>query len=118
MSRELPEHSEEYELHHFLGTLLSDVLSMEKKLDIINAEYHIPVRDVMRKDVNIMCNLGEGIFERGMAQGIEVGIMNGIESVIVNMHKKGYPLGLIADAVEKDVKEVEAVIEKKSLVTS
>lgn len=110
VSKKLPEHSREYELHRLLGTLLSDVLSAEEKLDIINTEYNMPVKAGVRKDVNMMCNLSQGILERGIAQGIE--------GVIINMHKKGYPLEQIADAVEKDIEEVESVIRSKELVTT
>lgn len=110
VSIKLPEHSGEYELHRFLGALLSDVLSAEEKLDIINTEYNIPIKNDLRKDVDTMCNLSQGILERGIAQGIE--------GVIINMHKKNYPLELIADAVEKDIKEVEAVIRSKQPVIS
>lgn len=138
VSNELPGHNKQYELHRLLGALLSSVLSTEAKLDIISTEYNIPVKDSMRKDVNMMCNLSQGILERGIAQGIEIGKADGIEigkmdgikigkadgieigkeGVIINMHKKGYPSEQIAEIVEKDIGEIEVIIRGKALTTS
>ena len=36
-------------------------------------EYDISVEEKFRRDVNIMCNLSEGIEEKGMAKGIAKG---------------------------------------------
>ena len=48
-------------LHRLLLTLLSNTLEVSEKLDIIEKEYNIPVNEELREDVNVMCNLGEGI---------------------------------------------------------
>ena len=69
LARELPEHDETYELHRLLGALLSQELSVDEKLNIIGNEYNIPIEENMRKDVSAMCNLGEGIEEKGIAIG-------------------------------------------------
>ena len=45
-----------------------------------------------------MCNLGEGIEERV------------IERLILNMYKYGLSLEKIADIVEKDISEVQEII--------
>ena len=69
LSEELPGPEEGYELHRLLGALLSQKLTVEEKLTIMETEYHIPVEDNLRKDVNVMCNLGEGIEEKAIAIG-------------------------------------------------
>lgn len=79
ISGKLPEHNEEYELHRLLGALLSTELSMEEKFDIIETEYGIPMEEEFREEVRIMCNLSQGVLERGIEQGIERGIEQGIE---------------------------------------
>ena len=70
----------------------------------------------MRKDVNDMCNLSQGIKEAGIAEGREAGIAEGqqreIEKVILNMHKKGYSLEQIMDATDLEAAELETIIEK------
>ena len=65
-SNELPEHADKYELHRLLSTLLSMELSVNEKLSIMENEYNIPVDDRIREDV---CNLSQGILEKGEAKG-------------------------------------------------
>ncbi len=61
----------EYELHRLLGTLFSLELTVNEKLGIIETEYHIPMEDNIGKDVIGMCNLGQGVWEKGKAVGKE-----------------------------------------------
>lgn len=49
---------------------MSSELPKQDKLDIIK-EYKIPIKEDIREDVNIMCNLSEGVWEKGMKKGIE-----------------------------------------------
>ncbi len=83
-------------------------LSVNEKLEIMEKEYSIPLDDRIRGDVSAMCNLSQGIREKGRAE-IE-------EKIILNMHKKGYTSEQIAEIVEKSVREVEAVIQKREPV--
>ncbi len=68
-------------------------------------EYSIPVDDRIREDVIAMCNLSQGIREKGRAES-ETGF-------ILKMYRKGYALEQIAEIVEKSAEEVKAIIEKK-----
>lgn len=83
-------------------------LSVKEKLDIMEIEYHIPVDDRIREDVNTMCNLSQGILEKGKAIGEA--------KFIFKMYEKGYTLEQIADVAEKSVEEVRSVITKKNPV--
>ena len=104
VTNELPEHDEKYELHRLIGALLSDRLRENEKLDIIEKEYKIPLSNDFRKEVDTMCNLGQGIEDRV------------IERVVMNMRKIGYTSEEIAKAVEMTIKEVELIIKKNELV--
>ena len=104
VTNELPEHDEKYELHRLIGALLSDRLRENEKLDIIEKEYKIPLSNDFRKEVDTMCNLGQGIEDRA------------IERVVMNMRKIGYTSEEIAKAVEMTIKEVELIIKKNELV--
>lgn len=108
ISNELPAHDEKYELHRLLSALLSMELTVDEKIGIIKSEYDISVNDELRKDVSAMCNLSQGIREKGGAEREE--------KIILNMHRKGYTLAQIAECVEKSIDEVEAIIEKKEPV--
>ena len=56
-----------------------------------------------------MCNLSQGILERGEA----IGEARREARFIFNMYEKGYTLEQIADVAEKSIEEVRSVIEKK-----
>ncbi len=55
-----------------------------------------------------MCNLSQGIREKGRAEGEA--------RFILSMYKKGYSLEQIADVAGKSTEEVEAVIKGKEPV--
>ena len=142
LSNELPEHKEEYELHRLLGALLSMELNVEEKLNIIEKEYEMPVEARMREEVNSMCNLGEGIREKALAEGTAKGLAEGTarglregtakglaegtakgllkgrneekSSLILKMYRKKYPLQEIAELVGKSIEEVQEVIESQN----
>ena len=102
------EYDDRYELHRLLSTLLSTELSAEEKLGIMENEYSILVDDRIRVDVSVMCNLSQGILERGEAIGAA--------RLIFNMYEKGYTLEQIADIAEKSIEEVRAIIANRKPV--
>lgn len=108
LSNELPEHDEEYELHRLLGTLLSKELTVDEKLNIIEGEYDIPVEENIRKDVSIMCNLSQGIEDKGIAIGEA--------RIIINMHDNGLTAEQIAAVTNRDIEYIEAIIKEKEPV--
>ncbi len=73
-------------------------------MDILQ-EYDVPVEEEFRKDVNEMCNLGEGILEDGIAIGQA--------ELIRNMHKNGLTAEQIAAVTDKNIEEVKAILESK-----
>lgn len=56
-----------------------------------------------------MCNLSQGIFEKGEARGIVMGKAE----IILNMHKKGFSIEQIAEVAEMPPDEVDAIIKGK-----
>jgi hypothetical protein len=59
-----------------------------------------------RRDVNVMCNLGEGIEERAEAQSFA--------TVIMNMYRNYFNLEQIVIATGKTLEDVKAIIEKNT----
>ena len=118
IGKDLPGQEESYELHRFLGTIFSQKLAVEEKLHIMKTEYDISEEEDFRKDVNEMCNLGEGIMEEGIAIGMEKGIAIGETKgisigesrTIRSMHKNGFTAEQIAAAIDKDLEEVRVVL--------
>lgn len=112
LAKKLPEHDETYELHRLLGALLSQELTIDEKLNIIGNEYDIPIEENFRKDVSVMCNLSQGIEEKG----IEIGRAEGEARLIKKMYKNGFTAEQIASATDKDIEEVKAIIAGKEPV--
>ena len=63
----------------------------------------------IRKNMNDMCNLSQGIKEQAYAEGIE----NGIAKTIIKMHRKGYEAEQISDILDMEVEEVRKIIENE-----
>ena len=108
----LPEHDDKYELHRLLSAIFSTELSVDEKLGIMETEYGIPLNDNMREDVITMCNLSQGIREKGRAEGEARSEIR----VILNMHQNNFTLEQIALATGKSIEEVDAVIKGREPV--
>lgn len=112
IANELPEHDDKYELHRLLSAVLSIELSVDEKLGIMETEYGIPLNDKMREDVITMCNLSQGIREKGRAEGRAEGEIG----FILNMYHNNFTLEQIALATGKSIEEVDAVIKGREPV--
>lgn len=77
------------------------------------SEYNIPINDKMREDVKAMCNLSQGIREKGRAEGRAQGGTEKEEKIILNMYTNNFTLEQIALATGRGIEEIRAVIEKK-----
>lgn len=73
------------------------------KQRLFDAVYDIPIEDDMRREVGEMCNLSEGIEERGIEKGEA--------SIIINMHNNGLSAEQIASFTDKGIEEVNRIIE-------
>ena len=103
-------------------------------------EYGIPVDMDIRRDVDIMCNLSQGIMEKGEAIGREKGEAIGREKgeaigfekgetigfekgrkesenkFIISMHKRGYSLEEIAGITEKGIDEIKTIVRSQGVI--
>ena len=102
LAEDLPEKTEKYELHRLLGALLSSKLNVDEKLDIIVNEFQIPLESDIRKDVSEMCNLSQGIEERGVEKGLA--------EAAIRMYKKGYSIEQISDILAMDIERVKDIV--------
>ena len=105
LAEDLPEKDEKYELHRLLGALLSAKLDVNMKLDIIGNEFDIPLESDIRKDVNDMCNLSQGIKEQAHAEGLA--------EAVIKLSKKGYNAAQISDLLDMEVEKVQKIIENE-----
>ena len=105
LAEDLPEKEERYELHRLLGALLSAKLNVDEKFDIIGNEFDIPLESDIRKDVNDMCNLSQGIKEQAHAEGLA--------EAVIKLSKKGYNAAQISDLLDMEVEKVQKIIENE-----
>lgn len=52
-----------------LSILLSEAVSVVEKIQVLEGEFGIPMADSFKEEVESMCNLGEGIYVKGRAEG-------------------------------------------------
>ncbi len=75
----------------------------------METEYGIVADNRIREDVSAMCNLSQGIREKGIAEGKA----RGKARLILNMYDKGYVLEQIADIAEQSIEEIKTIIETR-----
>ena len=118
VSGKLSDKEENNGLHRLLGTLLSEKLKVDKKLDILENEYDIPMEESIEEEVKTMCNLSEGIEERAMEAGRKEGIEEGRKAGLKEQLKqqvqkkllKGKDIDVIAEELEEEVDVIEKVV--------
>lgn len=91
---------EEFYLHRLLGVILSDKLDAGKKKHILETEFHIPMTETIDRRLDEMCNLSEGIYQKGISQGISQG-----ESLLASLMERLFADGRTADASKAAVDE-------------
>ena len=104
-------HSTENPILRLMGVLLSDTIKVHEKKKIMEEEFHIAMTMELESEVSELCNLSEGVYKRGLSNGLERGIEQGLErgiqgavellresgiddSTIVNNIMKKYQLSL------------------------
>ena len=108
VTNDIPERGENYELHCLIGTLLSDKLKEQEKLEIIEREYNIPVNRELREEVTTMCNLSDGIEERGAEKATQ--------RMILSMYENDLSLELISLISKMSIEEIERIINENEPV--
>ena len=107
------EEEEENELLRMLDVLLSSEMHADEKKDILENEFQIPMTERMEEEVEFMCNLSDGVEQRGIQKGIKLGIEQGIEQttivVVLNMLKENEPIEKICRYTGCDEVFVEKV---------
>lgn len=102
LSEEVPEADKKYELHRLLGALLSQTLTVQEKENIMEEEYKIPMEQELREEVDIMCNLSQGIREDAEEETTL--------KFIFRMDSQGYTKAQIAGVADMDEKEIEEIL--------
>lgn len=112
ITNELPERTAGNELHRLLSALYSDQITSSHVLKILNKEYNIPITEEIGEEVNVMCNLGEGIAERAE----ERGRLTATTEFVINMFRKNRTAEEIADNLNLSLDNVIAILTQQGLL--
>ena len=64
-------------LLEFLEVLFSQDRTADEKKRILESDFDVPMTEQFESEVRQMCNLSEGVFEKGYERGIEQGLEQG-----------------------------------------
>ena len=101
----------ESELLRLLDVLLSSDKKAKEKKDILEKEFQIPMTERIETEVEHMCNLSDGVEQKGIEKGIKLGIEQGTLSLIKKKIEKNKSIEQIAEEAELDVESVKRYIE-------
>ncbi len=104
-------------LHRLIGSIFAEGLTTEERLSLLEQEHGIPATREVKEGLYEMCDLGEGIFKRGEAQGFERGEAQGFErgrndtldKIVRKMRAAGATDEAIADMLECTIAYVKNV---------
>lgn len=85
LSDELPEHNETYDLHRFLGVLLSNSLNYHEKVEIMEKEYELELPEEWEEEMQDMYSFAAEIRKKGEARGEER--MGKLSELLVSMNR-------------------------------
>ena len=89
-----------------LDVLFAKDIAAADKVRLLE-ELGLSMTEEVKKEVNVMCNLGEGIYEQGIEQGIEQGVEQGIG--IGESNKETAMLSNIIASGKLSLEEISAV---------
>ena len=89
-----------------MNTLLSPDIDVETKRQILRNEYLIPMERGFVKEVDLMCNLSQGVFQRGIERGIGRGMERKEREMVENLLKKNMPDEFILDVANISVERL------------
>ncbi len=98
----------EHELLNLLDVLLSVEKNAQEKKEILEKKFDIPMTENMETEVKHMCNLSDGVEQKGIEKGIE----ENRHTTVINMLKGNEPIEKICLYVECDEEYVKKIQEE------
>ena len=90
-----------------LEVLLSSERSPKEKREILQEEFNIKMTQELEREVSEMCNLSEGVEQKGIAKGIAKGITASIRNLMESM---GWSIEQAMDALQIPTEERNAYL--------
>ncbi|MDE5696205.1 MAG: Rpn family recombination-promoting nuclease/putative transposase [Lachnospiraceae bacterium] len=109
-----PEKADSRDLCRMLNTLFAVNLNNRERCEMLLDDFGIDIDEGLREEVKVMCNLGQGLLEKGERIGEQRGEQRGVrkakEEDIINFYKVGGSLVMIAQAMSKTEEEIKEVL--------
>lgn len=122
LSDELPEHNETYDLHRFLGVLLSNNLDYHEKVEIMEQEYDLELPEEWKEEMQTMYSFAAEISKKGEARGEKrgraEGRTEGICLMAKNMLNDGVPISQIARIAEVSVEKLQSWLQEANTIVA
>ena len=103
----------ENDLLRLLDVLLSSDKKATEKKKLLESDFDIPMTEKMEEEVERMCNLSDGVeqrgLERGLRRGIEQGVLQAKKNLVINMLKEREEIDKICRIVECDAAFVKQI---------
>ena len=104
-----------------LSKMFSLEMGYEAKIDALQNEFKISVSREIEEEVLNVCNLSQGVYNKGYDSGYDSGFDSGVSAGELKKAKemayrlldKGMPCGEIAEMAEVDVKTVQEWLEER-----
>jgi len=108
-----PEETKPGSMLNMLDVLFSDKLEVNKKMELLEDNCKIPMKEErLIEEVETMCNLGQGIYERGLEQGLDQGEKRKAIKTAKNFLKLGKvtveEIAMCTDLSVDEVKKLES----------
>ena len=100
-------------LLRFLEVLLSEERTPEEKKTILRDEFDFFLESKEEGEIREMCNLNQGIWEKGIEQGFRQGEWNTKKKIAGNLRKAGMDLEEICRLVQAGREQVEKWAEEE-----
>ena len=105
-----PDDTDVSPIEQLLNTLFSATMSIEKKKKILRDKFFIAMHSDMERTVEDVCNMSQGIWEMGCADGRKIGRREGREEVMkevaITHAKEGFSQEYIARLLKVSVGQI------------
>ena len=100
-------------LINLLRLIFKEDLTATEKTERLIRDYDLQLTEEMGEELNIMCNLSEGIEERGRAEGRAEGVTEATEKIVRNLlAAKDMTYERIAQVTDISVADVARIADK------
>ncbi len=100
------------------GTLLPADLSRNLRMELLEGKPKTAPEGRFREKRTEMCNLSEGVYERGLEAGLEKGRVEGWKEAkredILNLNHEGFPIDTISRVTGFTAEKVKSILDLES----